>query len=86
MAAEGQQHLAQGHPPAQTALTYSRLRPLTTRHTGRWKMSSRWWLTQKRTSICTGKPSTCGMALKQAEQQADEPGGAFGHAGKAAVG
>jgi len=46
------------HAPCRTLSTYDLLRPLTTRHNGRWKMSSRWWLAQKRTSSCTGNAMT----------------------------
>eukprot|EP00955_Chlamydomonas_euryale_P075041 362200-Chlamydomonas_euryale.AAC.9 len=91
MDATGQPARASGIS-ATTFLTYSRLRPFTTRHIGRWKMSSRWWLTQNRMSICTGNCSTCmrngtlhevipGSAVLSAFAQAGAPVGTPGSAG-----
>ena len=45
--------------------TYVRLLSFTTRQTGRWKRSRRWWLTQKRTSMTTGNSMTCKQASLQ---------------------
>ena len=45
--------------PARMRLTYSRLRPDTTRHTGRCTTSSKWWFCQKLMSRVTGNASTC---------------------------
>lgn len=58
-------HKPRPHAPASTLSTYDLLRPFTTRHSGRWKMSSRWWLAQKRTSSCTGNSITCGHPKPQ---------------------
>ena len=74
-------------PPATILLTYSRLRPLTTRQRGRWKMSSRWWLTQKATRVVMGKartcrkPVVCGLVVDTGGHHQGDDGGAPGPAG-----
>ena len=45
--------------PAMIFCTYCRERPFTTRQTGRWVRSSRWWLAQKRTRLTTGNAIVC---------------------------